>query len=176
MKDERPPLRYPVWEGVSYSQATESAPSIKRPWQRRPWQETPIGRLYHRPSLRYDRHGVSRAQHVDLRCLICLAQPKTFRPRPASDEDQVCDACDKASRRARQPWGVEYEAFVVKRRAKYKKANEHLAALDIAAARFERFVQAPMADVLPLTRPNPNDVICDWDTGGPGGIGSVSSF
>jgi hypothetical protein len=139
---------------------------------------TPIGRPYDRPSLRYDRHGVSRAQQVALRCLVCLCQPRCFLARPATDEDQVCEPCDKAWRRAGRPWGTGYEDFVRKRRAKYKRANpdEHLAALDIAAHRFALSVRAPMAEVVPLTREHPKDVDCEWDNGGASESRDASSF
>jgi hypothetical protein len=155
-----------------------------RPWQRRPWQETPLGRPWTRPSLRYDRCGVSRIDVLNagpvnsdapyrrdgihhrglvLRCLVCLGPPEAFRPR--HDEDQSCKACDQAWRRAGRPWFDAFDTFVEKRRRKYLRDNPgaHLAALD--RAQFAQVDQVPPRRSPRSTRPYYKTVVRTWDNG-----------
>jgi hypothetical protein len=164
--------------------------ATRRHWQHRPWQETPIGPGWPRASLHYDRHGRSRIDalnsdplhsdaqrapgtggvHYDtgfvLRCLICLGPPEAYRPR--HDEDQSCNACDQAWRRAGRPWFDAFDAFVEKRRRKYLRDNP--AAQLFALTRLKSQTdQASHRKTWRVTRANDNDVVCNAYNGDVGG-------
>jgi hypothetical protein len=112
-KSDRPP---PI--GNYHAPARNPVPpeGASRPWQRYGWQvddvktRTACERLH--PS---DGHGVS------LRCLICLGTPDTLR------HDQVCALCARNwSEKAGEPWGEDFEWWIVKRRAKHQTLSRSL--------------------------------------------------
>ena len=141
-----------------------------RPWQRYRWQvEDGRRRRSQRKRTAPERLHPREGYGVWIRCLACLGMTDKLR------HDQVCEACEKDWRRARKPWGEDYDYWMMNRRVREsERSGEHLAAYD--RAKSFASVRPPIAEIKPLTRGTTTVLFPKWDHGCGVEQGSASSF